>query len=66
MSAFGVVMVGFGVLLIWSGYKRHKINQVLGDFLQSPGVPVSASTPPAKTSAATTTTPGTPTGVITV
>lgn len=36
MSAFGVVLVGLGVLLIWSGIKGQKINEVLQAFLVRP------------------------------
>jgi hypothetical protein len=36
MSAFGVILVGLGVLLIWSGVKGQKINEVLTAFLGKP------------------------------
>lgn len=49
MSAFGVVIVGLGVLMLWSGIKKQKINEVLMGFVAAPNKV-------AKTTAATTTT----------
>lgn len=39
MSAFGVILVGLGVLMIWSGVKGQKINEVLAGFIGKPQGP---------------------------
>jgi hypothetical protein len=36
MSAFGVVSIGFGILLLWSGMRHMKVNEVLMGFLAQP------------------------------
>ena len=35
MSAFGVVLIGFGVLMVWAGIKRQKVNEILITFINS-------------------------------
>lgn len=36
MSAFGVVAIGVGVLMIWAGIKHQKLNVVLQSFYAKP------------------------------
>jgi hypothetical protein len=36
MSAFGVVVLALGVLMLWSGIKHQKINEVLLGFVAAP------------------------------
>jgi hypothetical protein len=44
VSAFGVVMFGFGVLMMWAGLKHQKINEVLLGFVGKPTVQTKSAT----------------------
>lgn len=46
MSAFGVILVGLGILMIWATVKGQKINDVLHGFYTQPSA---SSSPTAKT-----------------
>lgn len=36
MSAFGVVAIALGVLMMWAGLKGQKLNEVLQGFIGQP------------------------------
>ena len=36
MSAFGVVCIALGVLMMWAGLKGQKVNEVLQGFVGKP------------------------------
>ena len=48
MTAFGVVLVFFGILSVWAGIKQLKLNEVLQGFIGQP----TAQSKPAKTTTA--------------
>ena len=43
MSAFGVVLVGLGVLMVWSGVKGQKLSDVLHSFYNAEPVKPAAA-----------------------
>lgn len=48
MSAFGVILVGLGILMMWATVKGEKINDVLHGFYQTPAKTAAATTAPAR------------------
>jgi hypothetical protein len=44
VSAFGVVLIGFGVLMIYSGIHNQRVNEVLLAFVSKPSAKSQQST----------------------
>lgn len=61
MSAIGIMLIGFGILTVWSGWELVNVFDILRSFIGAPGSPISPTTPTQPTKPTAPTQPNAPT-----